>query len=146
MDAIYKSIADYIQYLKNKYNVEIKLFSFNEPDLGVNVRLTAQEHDDFIKGCGAYFAAHGLRTKMLLGDNSNATTYKFIYPALNDPQAKPFIGAISFHSWRGWDTDILQHWADAATKLNVPLLIGEGSIDASAFKYPAIFQEESLRA
>jgi len=141
MNAIYKSIADYILYLKTKYGTEIKYFSFNESDLGINIRLTAQDHDDFIKGCGAYFAAHGLKTKMLLGDNSDATTYKFIYPALIDPEAWHYIGAISFHSWRGWDADILQRWADAATKLHVPLIVGEGSIDAAAWNYPDIFRE-----
>lgn len=143
MEEIYKSIADYIAYLKNKYGVQVKLFSFNESDLGINVRVTAEEHDEFIKGCGAYFAAHGLQTKMLLGDNSDANTYKFIYPALNDPDAKPYIGAISFHSWRGWDTETLEKWADAATKLGVPLLVGEGSIDAAAWGYPDIFQEQT---
>ena len=143
MGAIYKSIADYILYLKNKYGTEVKLFSFNESDLGINIRITPQQHDDFIKGCGAYFAAHGLQTKMLLGDNSDATTYRFIYPAMDDPGAKPYIGAISFHSWRGWDTNILQKWANAATKLNVPLLVGEGSIDAAAYNYPDIFQEQT---
>jgi len=143
MEAIYKSIADYIIYLKNKYGVQVKLFSFNESDLGINVRVTAEEHDEFIKGCGAYFAAHGLQTKMLLGDNSDANTYKFIYPTLDDPGAKPYIGAISFHSWRGWETETLQKWADAATKLGVPLLVGEGSIDAAAWGYPDIFQEQT---
>lgn len=142
MDAIYKSIADYVLYLKNKFGIEVKLFSFNESDLGINVRLTPQDHDDFIKGCGAYFAAHGLKTKMLLGDNSDATTYKFIYPALDDPDAKPYIGAVSFHSWRGCDQPTLEKWAAAATKLNVPLLVGEGSIDAAAYSYPDIFQEQ----
>jgi len=143
LEAIYKSIADYIIYLKNKYGAEVKLFSFNESDLGINVRVTAQEHDDFIKGCGAYFAAHGLKTKMLLGDNSDATTYKFIYPALNDPAARPFIGAISFHSWRGWDKATLQQWAAAAKKAGVPLIVGEGSTDAAAYSYPDIFQEQT---
>ncbi len=143
MEAIYKSIADYILYLKNKYGVEVKLFSFNESDIGINVCVTAQEHDDFIKGCGAYFASRGLNTKMLLGDNSDATTYRFIYPALNDPAAAPYIGAISFHSWRGWDTETLKKWADAATQLKVPLIVGEGSIDAAAWNYPDIFQEQT---
>jgi hypothetical protein len=143
MDAIYKSIADYIIYLKNKYGTEVKLFSFNESDLGINVRVTAQEHDDFIKGCGAYFAAHGLKTKMLLGDNSDATTYNFIDPAMDDAAARPYIGAISFHSWRGWDNATLKKWADAAKKLNIPLIVGEGSIDAAAWNYPDIFQEQS---
>jgi len=143
MQAIYKSIADYILYLKNKYGTEVKLFSFNESDLGINVRVTPQEHDDFIKGCGAYLASRGLKTKMLLGDNSDANTYQFIYPAMNDPEAKPYIGAISFHSWRGWDDATLQKWADAAKQLNVPLIVGEGSIDAAAWNYPDIFQEQT---
>ena len=143
MQAIYKSIADYIIYIKKNYGAEPKYFSFNESDLGINVRISLQEHDDFIKGCGAYFAAHGVSTKMLLGDNSDATTYRFIDIAMNDPQAKPYIGAVSFHSWRGWDTNILQHWADAATKLNVPLLVAEGSIDAAAYNYANIFQEQT---
>jgi hypothetical protein len=143
MEATYKSIADYILYLKNKYGAEPKYFSFNESDLGINIRISPQEHDDFIKGCGAYFVAHGVSTKMLLGDNSDATTYRFIDIAMNDPEAKPYIGAISFHSWRGWDTNILQHWANAATRLNVPLLVGEGSIDAAAYNYPNIFQEQT---
>ncbi|RFZ82988.1 hypothetical protein DYU05_12605 [Mucilaginibacter terrenus] len=143
MDAIYKSITDYILYVKEKYGFEYKMFSFNESDLGINVRATPEEHRDFIKGLGAYMASKGLKTKMLLGDNSDATTYKFIYPALNDPTARPYIGAVSFHSWRGWDTEILQKWADAANQLNVPLIVGEGSIDAAAWNYPDIFQEQT---
>lgn len=139
---IYKSIADYVQYLKDAYGVEIKLFSFNESDLGINVRQTGEAHAKLIKELGAYFQSRGLQTKMLLGDNSDATSYSFIYPAMNDAAARPYIGAISFHSWRGWDDSILQKWADAATKMNLPLLVGEGSIDAAAWNYPEIFEEQ----
>ncbi|CAN5481656.1 hypothetical protein BH11BAC3_BH11BAC3_09110 [soil metagenome] len=140
---IYKSIADYVQYLKDEYGVEVAMFSFNESDLGINIRQTGKEHAAFIKGLGAYFVSRGLKTKLLLGDNSDATTYTFIDPALNDPETHPFIGAISFHSWRGWETATLQKWADAATRLKVPLLVGEGSIDAQAWGYPAIFEEQT---
>ena len=80
---------------------------------------------------------------MLLGDNSDATTYSFIYPAMKDEATHPYIGAISFHSWRGWERETLQKWADAATQLKLPLIIGEGSIDAAAWAYPAIFQEQT---
>ncbi|HEX8327700.1 MAG TPA: hypothetical protein VF629_09180 [Hymenobacter sp.] len=141
--ASYKSIADYLVYLKEQYGVEAAMFSFNESDLGINVRQTGQEHADLIKGLGAYFASRGLKTKLLLGDNSDATTYQFIYPAMQDAAAKPYIGAVSFHSWRGWDAETLQKWADAATQLQLPLLVGEGSIDAQAWGYPAVFEEES---
>jgi hypothetical protein len=138
---IYKSIADYITCLKEQYGVEPRLFSFNESDLGINIRQTGAEHAALIKGLGAYLVSRGLKTKMLLGDNSDATTYQFIYPAMNDPATYPYIGAISFHSWRGWGTEILEKWADAAAKMNLPLLVAEGSIDAAAWNYPAIFEE-----
>ena len=141
MPEIYKSIADYIVFLKEKHGVDVALFSFNESDLGINIRQTGQEHADLIKGLGAYFVSRGLKTKLLLGDNSDATTYEFIYPALNDPSTHQYIGAISFHSWRGWETETLKKWANAATKLQLPLLVGEGSIDAQAWGYPIIFHE-----
>jgi len=142
MMEIYKSITDYILYLKNNYNTDVALFSFNESDLGINVRITPLEHDALIKGLGAYFKSNGLTTKMLLGDNSDATTYQFIYPALHDADARPYIGAISFHSWRGCDNETLKKWKAASDELKVPLIVGEGSIDAAAWNYPAIFQEQ----
>ncbi len=138
---IYKSIADYIAYLKDAYGVEIADFSFNESDLGINIRQTGEEHAELIKGLGAYFVSRGLQTKLLLGDNSDATTYSFIEPAMRDTATHPFIGAVSFHSWRGWDSLTLQQWADAATAMHLPLLVAEGSIDAAAWAYPAIFEE-----
>jgi hypothetical protein len=140
---IYRSIAGYIAYLKAQYGVEIADFSFNESDLGINVRQTGAEQDALIKGLGAYFVSKGLNTKLLLGDNSDATTYGFINPALHDPAARPYIGAVSFHSWRGWDKETLQKWADAATTLHLPLIVAEGSIDAQAWGYPEIFEEPS---
>jgi O-glycosyl hydrolase len=139
--AIYKSIADYIQYLQDQYGVQIRYFSFNESDLGIYIRQTGVEHDELIKSLGKYFAERGLKTKMLLGDNSDATTHAFIEPAMHDSAAQPFIGAVSFHSWRGWETETLMYWTNASKKIKRPLIVGEGSIDAAAWAYPAIFLE-----
>ena len=143
MLAIYKSIADYLIYLREAYGVEASLFSFNESDLGINIRQTGQEHAQLIKGLGAYFKLRGLHTKMLLGDNSDANTYAFIGPAMKDTATHQYIGAVSFHSWRGWEKETLQKWADAATQMDLPLIVGEGSIDAAAWNYPAIFEEQT---
>jgi hypothetical protein len=143
LEDVYRSIADYIVYLRDHYGTRIKLFSFNESDLGINVRMTGLEHDAFIKGMGAYLKSRGLDTKMLLGDNSDATTYRFIQPAMDDPEALPFIGAVCFHSWRGCDSATLEHWSSAAARLHLPLIVAEGSIDAAAWNYPAIFGEQS---
>lgn len=144
MGRIYESIASYLLYLKEHYGVEATMFSFNESDLGIDVRQTPEEHLAFIKGFGAHLASRGLSTRMLLGDNSDATTTDFIRPALADTTAWPYIGAVSFHSWRGWSEELLSFWGDAAKQLNVPLLIGEGSTDAGAWRYPAIFQEPAF--
>jgi len=89
-------------------------------------------------------ASRGLATRMLLGDNSDATTFDFILPALNDPEIHKYIGAVSFHSWRGCDDATLRKWAGAAKELNVPLIVAEGSTDAAAHSYPAIFLEPSF--
>lgn len=143
MQQIYKSIADYIVYLKDNYGVEPAMFSFNESDLGINIRQTAEEHLQLIKGLGTYFIERGIKTKLLLGDNSDATSYKFVYAALNDTLAYPFIGAVSFHSWRGCNKETLLKWAGIAAKIKKPLIVAEGSIDAQAWGYPAVFEEPS---
>ena len=144
MRSIIKSLGDYFVYLKEAFGVEPDLFSFNESDLGISVRMTGQEHAEFIKKLGAYLASRELTTKMLLGDNSDATSIDFIEPALTDPATHEYIGAISFHAWRGCDNWTLSNWADAARQLNVPLVVGEGGVDAQAFQYPDIFNEPAF--
>lgn len=141
---IFASIASYLIFLKQQYGAEPDYFSFNESDLGIDIVHTPQEHCDFIKEFGAYMASKGLKTLMLLGDNSDATTFDFILPALNDPLAHKYIGAISFHSWRGCDDATLAKWAAASRQLNVPLIVGEGSTDAAAHQYPQIFNESTF--
>ena len=141
---VYKSITDYLVYLKQEYGVEAWAYSFNESDIGIDVLHTPQEHAEFIKGLGAYMASCGLATKVLLGDNSDATTFDFILPAMNDPETHKYVAAVSFHSWRGCDNATLHKWAGAAKELNIPLIIGEGSTDAAAHRYPMIFAESTF--
>jgi hypothetical protein len=141
---IYKSLTDYLVYLKQAYGVEAYAFSFNESDIGIDVLHTAEEHAVFIKELGAYMSSRGLTAKVLLGDNSDATSFDFILPALNDPATHKYIAAVSFHSWRGCDDETLRKWAGAARQLNVPLLIGEGSTDAAAWRYPQILLEPAF--
>lgn len=142
--ALYKSIADYIEYMKDAYGVQVEYFSFNESDLGIDVRQTADEHAKLIRELGAYFAKRGLKTKLLLGDTADANGWPFLKAAMNDPKTHPYIGAVSFHSWRGWDTETLQKWYDAAYRMHVPLIVGEGSTDAAAWGFPDIFSEQSF--
>ena len=119
-------LGDYVEHLKDFYGVEAVAFSFNESDLGFNVRHTGKEHAEFIKGMGSHLASRGMATKLLLGDNSDATTFDFIIPAIDDPKTHKYILAVSFHSWSGCDDETLKKWADAARDLNVPLINGDG--------------------
>jgi hypothetical protein len=144
MERIYESLAGYLLFLKEAYGVEAVMFSFNESDLGIDVRQTAEEHAALIRGFGAYLGRRGLATKMLLGDTSDATAMEFIVPAMADPEALRYVAGVSFHSWRGWTDEILEYWGNAARELNVPLLVGEGSTDAGAWRYPAIFSEPAF--
>jgi hypothetical protein len=143
-EQIYGSIADYIEFLKTDYGVEVEYFSFNESDLGINVRQTGAEHATFIKGLGAHLASRGLRTKLLLGDTADANGWWFLKEAMEDPETHKYIGAVSFHSWRGWDYETLEKWDDAARAMNVPLIVGEGSTDAAAWRFPIIFDQSTF--
>ncbi len=140
-DKVCKCIGSYLGYLKQHYNAEPVLFSFNESDMGINVLQSPQEHADAIKRLGSYFAAHGLKTRMLLGDTGNPTGDKFIDVALADPEAAQYIRAVSFHSWNGGTIQQYTHFSQAARQLNVPLLVAEGGLDPSAHQYRAIFLE-----
>lgn len=143
-ERIYDSLASYLQFLKDDYGVEADYFSFNESDIGIDVLHTPAEHCQFIKKFGAKLASLHLPCKMLLGDNSDATTIDFIQPALADKDAHRYIGAVSFHSWRGCDDETLRQWREAARSINVPLIVGEGSTDAAAWRYPSIFTESTF--
>jgi hypothetical protein len=144
MDKIKESIASYLVFLKERYGVEAAMFTFNESDLGIDVRQTPREHADLIKTLGPHFALRGLATKLALGDTSDANPIDFIQPALHDPEAAKYVGAVDFHSWRGCTDETLARWRDAARTLNVPLIVAEGSTDAAAYRYPKILLEPSF--
>ncbi len=140
-EQIYQSIGDYIQYVKDEYGFEFAMFSFNESDLGINVRQTPEEHAMLIKGLGAHLKSRGIKTKLLLGDTADGNGWPFVNAAMEDKATHPYIGAVSFHSWRGYTDENLERWAAAAERMKVPLLVGEGSMDAGAWRYPDIFKE-----
>ncbi|GHA41926.1 hypothetical protein GCM10007103_24040 [Salinimicrobium marinum] len=140
-EEIYRSLTSYIKFLKEEYGVETILFSFNESDLGIDVRQTAEEHNDLIKELGAMFRAEGLQTEFLLGDTADLNGWDFTTLASMDPESRPYIGGVSFHSWRGWTDENLIKWRDISNRVNEPLFVGEGSIDAGAWRYPQIFEE-----
>ena len=133
-DDLLDLVGSYLLYLKTHYHTEPDLFSFNEPDLGIYVGQTPETHRDAIQSLGAHFAKLGLKTRLLLGDTSDARgTHRFILPAAADPEAMRYVGALSFHAWRETTPAQYEAWADLATWLKLPLLVAEAGVDPGAY-------------
>jgi hypothetical protein len=128
-----ESIGAYLLYAKRKYGAEAELFSFNESDSGVYVKMTPEEHRDLIKQFGAHLAKLGLKTRMLLGDGAKRGYTAFVEPAAKDPDAMKHVGALAFHTW-GRRPEDYRAWRRVARRLKLPLLAAEVGPDASAWR------------
>ncbi|HUB25213.1 MAG TPA: hypothetical protein VL992_07265 [Tepidisphaeraceae bacterium] len=140
-DDFCRAVRAYLLFARREYGVEADLFSFNESDLGVTIKLTGEEHRDAIERLGECFSAGGLKTRLLLGDVSNPTPEKFIEPALADPEAMRYVGAISYHMWNGGTRRQLSAWHPAAERAGLPLLVDEGGLDPEVYHYRFIGDE-----
>lgn len=128
-------LGSYLVYLKKHYNAEPDYFSFNEPDLGVNVGFSAELHREAIKRIGAHFVSLGLKTKMLLGDTANPRdSHNFTLATAADAEAMKYVGAVSFHSWNSGTPAQYGAWADVAHWLKLPLIVGEAGTDPGAYR------------
>lgn len=138
-DDMLHCLGSYFLYAREKYGIEPALFSFNEPDWGVNVYFSPATHRDAIKSIGAHFEKLGLKTRMLLGDVTNPRgTDTYTTPTLADPAALRYVGALSVHSWGGATPAQYAAWAHVAEESKLPLLVAEVGPDAQAHKYSEV--------
>lgn len=132
---VLESIGSYLLHARERYGVEPDLFSFNEPDGGVQVRLSPEEHRDAVKLIGAHLVQSGLKTRMLLGDVMNPRdTQNYLAPAAADAEARRLAGAVAFHSWGRNSPEHYRAWARAAGGLGLPLLVTEVGVDPHAWR------------
>lgn len=134
-DELLELFGSYLLHLKEHYDAEPDMFSFNEPDLGVNVGFSAEAHREMTKRIGAHLKKLGLKTRMLLGDTANPRdTHKYVLPTAADAEAMRYVAAVSFHSWGNGSPAQYQAWADVARWLQVPLLVGEAGVDPGSYR------------
>lgn len=140
LDRVCESLAGALAFVKEHAGVEAAYFSFNEPETGVEVRQTGEEHAVFLKRMGTELVRRGLSTRLLLGDTAHATpsALEFLGPSLADPTLHRFLGAIAFHTWRGCTASDLRAWSEAARQLGVPLFVTEAGPDAHLHEYPGV--------
>lgn len=102
-----ESFTTFVTTARNAYGVDtIDSISFNESDGGFNLLLSAADQASIIKLAGARFASAGLSNiKWLVGDTAQpAGLYNYASAILSDPDARPYLGAISYHSWNALNT------------------------------------------
>jgi len=100
LDSFIRIVGAYLQTSKTEYGVEPEYFSFNEPDLGINVKLTAGEMVEFIRRAKAEFQRRGLKTRFIVADTANGTNlYDYARPTLEAKDIQSVLGPIAFHSW-----------------------------------------------
>jgi O-glycosyl hydrolase len=130
-------IGSFLLYGKKQYGVEPDLFSFNEPDYGVRVKLTAEQQRDAMKRIGAHLEKLGLKTRMLLADVAQPRgTNTYAEPTTRDSEAMRYVGAVAYHSWGGATQQEYEAWADLAERIKRPLLVTEVGVDAGAYRNP----------
>jgi hypothetical protein len=126
-------ISEYLLYAKRVYSVEPDLLSFNEVNVGVYISQTPESHARAVQRLGDHFRKLGLKTKMLLGDLAGPRdTHNFVLAAAPDIGLRDVVGAVGFHSWGGGSHEQYSAWGDLAQWLNLPLLVTEVGVDASA--------------
>ncbi len=128
-------IGSYLVYLKKNYGAEPDYYSFNEPDLGVDIGFTAETHRAMIKRIGAHLASLGLKTKMLLGDTANPRdSHKYVLPTAADPEAMKYVGAVSFHSWGNGTPQQYGAWGEVGAWIGLPLVVAEAGTDPGSWR------------
>lgn len=134
---VVESAGTYLLHLKKRYGVEPELFSFNEPEQGVRVLITAEQHREMVRRFGERFATLGLKTRVLLADVAHPRgTESYGVYALSDPVSNPRIGAVAFHTWGGATALEYDAWRRLARRFGLPLDVTELGWDAGSWRTP----------
>lgn len=130
-----EAVLSYLFYARKYYGVEPDYFSFNEPDIGVNVQFSSEDYRAVVKALGGLMRRNKMTTTMLLGDVSNPRgTWTYVEPLLNDPEAMELIKAVGFHSWNGGSPEDYEKWRAIADENHLELYVSEVGVDPMAWK------------
>ena len=123
--------AAYLRHARDGYGVEFETFALNEPDCGVAIQIASNDYPGVARALAAEFQRHGLRTRLALGDVSNARAdaRAWLEPVLADPVALRQAAWVSFHDWGGASPAEYAAWAALADRLRLPLIAAETGLD-----------------
>ncbi|HLO99535.1 MAG TPA: hypothetical protein VK171_13150, partial [Fimbriimonas sp.] len=94
------ALIEYVRYAKKHHDVEPDYISFNEPDIGINVKFSPAQMISFVKQWGTAADRAGIKTKFLVADSANGNNlYELAHPMLEDASIAKYLGPIAFHCW-----------------------------------------------
>jgi O-glycosyl hydrolase len=134
-------ITSFLLMMQERLGIPVSMFSFNEPDIGVEIVQDPETHTTFFKALGLSLRSNGLSTRILLADTSNGTPWSrsFVEHAMGDPEFIAMCAAMGFHTWGGTEPENLAQWSALADQIGIPLLITEGGADSEAHRNPDLF-------
>ena len=138
---VVESIAAWLKYAQDKYAVNVAYISFNEPNVGVNVSLSAREYIQMIKTAAPRLAGLGLSTRWLLGDTSNFVGSVFYASTIwSEESIRPYLGPLAVHSWDSGVKDAtLQDIAAFAQQAGLEVWCSEAGWDPFLYTRPDEF-------
>lgn len=99
-DACIEAIGEYLRTAKEYFGASPDYFSFNEPDYGVNVKMSPQEQARFIRDASKAWAAKGIKVKFLIGDTASGTNLApYVEHLMAQRDLLPHLGPIAYHTW-----------------------------------------------
>lgn len=132
-----ESLSAFLLHARDRYGVAIEYVSFNEPDAGINILLSADEYAAIVKIAGPRFAALNLPTRWLVGDTSGASSMiAYATSMLQDEAAQPYLGPLAYHSWDGQVSDAMYR---LALEYKRELWCTEVGYDAMLYLTPEVF-------
>ncbi|MCL2879535.1 MAG: hypothetical protein FWF29_04740 [Treponema sp.] len=140
-DTLAAEIAGFVQYADTQYGIKISYLSFNESEIGVNVRFNSAQYTDIIKRTSKKLKDMGYTIPWFAGDTGNAVDLvRHAKSQLEDPDCLPFIGAISYHSWDVNDinSSVLDEICALGKKYKLPIWVAEAGYDALMFTKPGM--------
>jgi O-glycosyl hydrolase len=95
-----EAIGEYLRAAKEYFGTTPDYYSFNEPDYGVNVKMSPQDQARFIRDAAKAWAAKGIKIKFLIGDTANGTNLApYVEHLMAQKDLLPHLGPIAYHTW-----------------------------------------------
>ncbi|MGI6099882.1 MAG: hypothetical protein ACOYD3_09025 [Kiritimatiellia bacterium] len=129
-DTLAGMVAAYLDYMRLTRGAVPETFSFNEPDWGANVIFTPEEYRDALLAINRALQRHGLETRLMIGDLSNAGSGNdYLAPVLTNETLMARAAGLSFHAWQAACEPDYEAWRTLADQTGLPLIVGEIGVD-----------------